>query len=224
MRRDLQSSPTTFAARLRQAIGDEAIYAFARRARISDTALRSYLKGSVPGIDKVVLIAETANVHLHWLITGEGSPDTDTSGPSDQAEMIYIPFVDVAASAGTGVLVHDEMIREVIGFDAQWLRTKIKGSPADLSLITVQGDSMAPTLQPGDMIFVDHKITDLRDGIYVFQMDGNLLVKRLQKLPGSQVSVISDNPRFPPFTLDLNDTSLGLQIVGRFQGRLSFES
>lgn len=52
------SSDSSFADRLRQVIGDEAIYAFGRRAGISDTALRSYLKGSVPGIDKAVKIAQ----------------------------------------------------------------------------------------------------------------------------------------------------------------------
>ncbi|MFQ3613897.1 MAG: helix-turn-helix domain-containing protein, partial [Cyanobacteriota bacterium] len=67
-------SSSTFAARLRQVIGNEAIYAFGRRAGISDTALRSYLKGSVPSIDKALQIAQVGQVNLSWLITGEGSP------------------------------------------------------------------------------------------------------------------------------------------------------
>jgi phage repressor protein C with HTH and peptisase S24 domain len=62
----------------------------------------------------------------------------------------------------------------------------------------------------------------LRDGIAVFQMDGDLLVKRLQKLPGSLINVISDNPRFAPFTLDFNDSSLDFKLIGRYRGRLSF--
>ncbi len=215
-------SSSSFADRLRQVIGDEAIYAFGRRAGISDTALRSYLKGSVPGIDKAVKIAQVGQVSLNWLITGEGSPRLDSDS---KAEYVYIPFVDGAVSAGAGVLVREESIAAVMAFERNWLRAHLKGNPAELSLIRVQGDSMAPTLEDGDWIFVERQEGgDLGcEGIYVFQMDGDLLVKRLQRLPGSQVKVISDNPRFPPFVVDLADPANGLAIIGRYRGRLSFD-
>lgn len=214
-------SSSTFAARLRQVIGTEAIYAFGRRAGISDTALRSYLKGSVPSIDKALQIAQVGRVNLSWLITGEGSPQVQDV----ETEYIYVPFVDVAASAGTGVLVREESIESVIGFERSWLRARLKGNPAELSLIRVQGDSMSPTLEDGDLIFVERLEGEdnSREGIYIFQMDGDLLVKRLQRLPGSQVKVISDNPRFPPFTVDLADPANGLTIIGRYRGRISFD-
>ncbi|MEN9231201.1 MAG: helix-turn-helix transcriptional regulator [Thermostichus sp. DG02_5_bins_236] len=216
-------SSSTFAARLRQVIGNEAIYAFGRRAGISDTALRSYLKGSVPSIDKALQIAQVGQVNLSWLITGEGSPQMQATDA--ETEYVYVPFIDVAASAGTGVLVREESIESVIGFERSWLRARLKGNPAELSLIRVQGDSMSPTLEDGDLIFVERQEGEdtSREGIYVFQMDGDLLVKRLQRLPGSQVKVISDNPRFPPFTVDLADPAHGLTIIGRYRGRISFE-
>ena len=215
-------SSSSFADRLRQVIGDEAIYAFGRRAGISDTALRSYLKGSVPDIDKAVKIAQVGQVSLNWLITGEGSPRLDSDS---KAEYVYVPFVDVAVSAGAGVLVREESIAAVMAFERNWLRAHLKGNPAELSLIRVQGDSMAPTLEDGDWIFVERQEGgDLScEGIYVFQMDGDLLVKRLQRLPGSQVKVISDNPRFPPFVVDLADPANRLAIIGRYRGRLSFD-
>ncbi|MEN9224523.1 MAG: helix-turn-helix transcriptional regulator [Thermostichus sp. HHBFW_bins_43] len=216
-------SSSTFAARLRQVIGHEAIYAFGRRAGISDTALRSYLKGSVPSIDKALQIAQAGQVNLSWLITGEGSPQLNPA--KAETEYVYVPFVDVAASAGTGVLVREESIESVIGFERNWLRTYLKGSPAELSLIRVQGDSMSPTLEDGDLIFVERQAGEdnSREGIYVFQMDGDLLVKRLQRLPGSQIKVISDNPRFPPFVVDLADPANGLNLIGRYRGRISFD-
>lgn len=210
-------SSSTFAARLRQVIGGEAIYAFARRAGISDTALRSYLKGSVPSIEKALQIAQVGRVSLNWLITGEGSPV--------EVDYVYVPFIDVAASAGTGVLVQKESIESVIGFERSWLQARLKGHLTDLSLIRVQGDSMSPTLADGDLIFVERQEeqNNCHEGIYVFQMDGDLLVKRLQRLPGSQIKVISDNPRFPPFTVDLADPTNGLTIIGRYRGRISLE-
>lgn len=135
------SSGSSFADRLRWVIGDEAVYAFGRRAGISDTALRSYLKGSVPSIDKAVKIAQVGQVNLNWLITGEGSPQLH---PDAKAEYVYVPFVDVAASAGAGVLVREELIESVVAFERNWLRTHLKGNPAELSLIRVQGIACLP--------------------------------------------------------------------------------
>lgn len=214
---------TTFADRLRRAIGDVSIHSFSRRAGISNTALRSYLKGSVPGIDKAVQIAAAARVSLLWLITGEGpsSLDETTACPVADAPT-FIPFIDVSISAGPGVLARDADVEDAIAFNSQWLRSKIDCNPLDLSLVTVRGDSMYPTLQDGDLMLVDCQVMEPRDGIYVFQMEGDLLVKRLQRLPGGLLSVISDNPRFPPFTVNPNDSCLDFAIIGRYRGRLSF--
>ncbi|MFS8907775.1 XRE family transcriptional regulator [Synechococcus sp. OH2] len=211
------SSDSSFAARLRQVIGNEAIYAFGRRAGISDTALRSYLKGSVPGIDKAVKIAQVGGVSLSWLITGEGSPG------DAKTEYVYVPLVDVVASAGAGALVREESIESVLAFERNWLRAHLKGNPDGLSLIRVQGDSMSPTLEDGDWIFVERQEELGEEGIYVFQRDGELWVKRLHRLSGSRVRVISDNPRFPSFVVDCADPVNGLTLIGRYRGRLSFD-
>ena len=211
----------TFASRLKQAIGGEAVYAFGRRAGLSDTSLRSYLKGAaVPGIDKAIAMAETAGVGLQWLVTGEGDM---RAGDAEETDFVGIPFVDAEVSAGPGILVREENLREVMAFDRQWLRSKLGSNPDHLTLVTVSGDSMAPTLEDGDTIFVDDQISELRDGIYVFQMNGDLLVKRLQKLPGSLVSVISDNPKFQTFTVDMNDSDDRLSIIGRYRGKISLQ-
>jgi transcriptional regulator with XRE-family HTH domain len=62
-----------FAERLKEAIGDEPVRSFGRRAGISEGALRQYLKGNrFPDLDLLAAIADTANVNLLWLATGEG--------------------------------------------------------------------------------------------------------------------------------------------------------
>ncbi|MEO1133614.1 MAG: helix-turn-helix transcriptional regulator [Cyanobacteria bacterium J06639_1] len=219
-----ESSPVqTFAQRLTLALGSESVHAFSRRAGISNTALRSYLKGSIPGIDKAMRIAATAEVNLLWLIAGEGEPYPDESRLDEpNGELTYIPLIDVSVSAGLGVLAREATIEHAIAFNAQWLRGKIDCNPENLSIVTVHGDSMYPTLQDGDLILVDSQVSEPRDDIYVFQMEGELLVKRLQRLPGGLLSVISDNPRFPPFTVNPSDPSLNVSVVGRYRGHLSF--
>jgi transcriptional regulator with XRE-family HTH domain len=62
-----------FSQRLAIAIGDESVNSFAQRAGVGESVLRSYLKGTVPRLDKIVAIAQAANVSLDWLATGNGS-------------------------------------------------------------------------------------------------------------------------------------------------------
>lgn len=106
----------------------------------------------------------------------------------------------VRASAGHGAIAGEERGRPYFAFDEQWLRS-LTGSPASkLSIIRVDGDSMAPTLSAGDDILVDlgDTMDRLRDGIYVLRADDVLVVKRLAIHPtGRRVTVQSDNHAYP---------------------------
>jgi phage repressor protein C with HTH and peptisase S24 domain len=147
-------------------------------------------------------------------------PESMLGGLPDDAEAEYGELVPVArvpvrASAGPGAIPGDESARPYFAFDPRWLKA-LTGSPASkLSLIRVEGDSMAPTLSAGDDILVD--LADgperLRDGIYVLRVDGTLLVKRLAIHPvGRRVTVQSDNPAYG----DLPDCGLDeIECIGR---------
>lgn len=67
-----------FAERLKIAMGELTNVALASRCEMSESAVRSYLKGrSYPGIDKIQAISEACDVPLVWLITGEASADNN---------------------------------------------------------------------------------------------------------------------------------------------------
>lgn len=124
-----------------------------------------------------------------------------------------IPKLDVGASAGPGAMNDAEALAGKIGFDEKWLR-KLGVEPAHLSLIRVDGDSMAPTLNNGDDIMVDSSAATgmLRDGVHVIRMDDVLMVKRLAKGPAGRLSVLSDNPAYPDWP-DVNGEAVA--IIGR---------
>jgi phage repressor protein C with HTH and peptisase S24 domain len=87
-----------------------------------------------------------------------------------------------------------------LAFDERWLKALTGSAPPNLSIIRVEGDSMAPTLNSGDDILVDlgDSMNRLRDGIYVLRADDVLVVKRLAIHPaGRRVTVQSDNPAYP---------------------------
>jgi hypothetical protein len=126
--------------------------------------------------------------------------------------LLRIKRLQVGASAGPGSLADDEYA-ESMGFAPRWLR-RLGADPAALSLIVVDGDSMAPTLGDGDDIMVDHSAATrpLRDGIYVLRMDDVLLVKRVAMGPSGKLTIRSDNPQYP----DWEDVSAdSVNIIGR---------
>ncbi|MCC4254302.1 S24 family peptidase [Sphingobium naphthae] len=128
--------------------------------------------------------------------------------------VVSVPRLALGASAGGGTLDEDERAAGVMAFDARWLR-HLGVRPQRVSIIRVDGESMAPTLSDGDDIMVDHDddADRLRDGVYVLRLDGVLMVKRVALGPRrGRFSVLSDNPHYPDWA-DIDPVLV--DIVGR---------
>ena len=135
-----------------------------------------------------------------------GVPESLFGGPA-QAEdeglggtLVPVGRVEVRASAGPGAVAEAERARPYFAFDSRWLKLLTASRPDELSIIRVEGDSMAPTLNDGDDILIDRAGCNEapRDGIYVLRVEDALLVKRLAIHPVSRrVTVQSDNPAYP---------------------------
>ncbi|MFL6728607.1 MAG: helix-turn-helix transcriptional regulator [Sphingomicrobium sp.] len=141
-----------------------------------------------------------------------GGPPTD---PSGLAGLLSVKRHPVAVSAGPGAVVAEELGKPYFGFDERWLKALTQSPPDKLSIVRVEGDSMAPTLNPGDDILVDlgDSVERLRDGIYVLRIDDSVVVKRIALNPkGRRVTVQSDNPAYS----DWPDLAIDeLNCVGR---------
>lgn len=137
-----------------------------------------------------------------------GGPQEPVRGPRG---LVSVPRHPVTVSAGPGTIVSEEIGRPYFAFDERWLKALTTSAPDKLSIVRVEGDSMAPTLNAGDDILVD--LADcgerLRDGIYVLRVDEALLVKRLALNPvGRRVTVQSDNPSYSDWPdCDLDEIS-----------------
>lgn len=130
-------------------------------------------------------------------------------------EYAYVPLYNVEASAGYGSYVESEEVASHLAFRRDWLHNEVHANPAHLHLIYVRGDSMEPALTSGEVVMVDTSAAteSVRDGIHVIQMDGSVMIKRLQRLPGNRVKVTSDNDLYTPFEASLNNNEI--QIIGR---------
>ena len=131
-------------------------------------------------------------------------PEALLGGPAEEAGaangLVSIKRHPVSVSAGPGAIVSEELGKPYFAFDERWLKALTPTAASNLSIVRVEGDSMAPTLNPGDDILVDlgDSSQRLRDGIYVLRIDDAVVVKRLALNPvGRRATIQSDNPAYP---------------------------
>lgn len=183
----------------------------ARMIGVKQPSIFKILSGQTLNPKNILEIATVLNVDPHWLKTGEGDPDpsyriVEVSEPQNP-NTVRIDILDVEASAGNGAyLSPTEQGLLSQEFDLTFFRQQFGRADAKhLKLITVKGDSMAPTLESGDLLYVDISENYFAaDGLYVFTFDGQTFVKRLQKV-GKEMLVISDNPTYKEWTFTQGD-------------------
>jgi transcriptional regulator with XRE-family HTH domain len=118
-----------------------------------------------------------------------------------------VPLMDQSLSAGPGAALPEadeaRALIRVPGYLAQY--------GENIAALTVDGDSMEPTLHRGDMVVCD-SLGWSGEGIYAVRMGGSGFVKRITKAPG-KVVVLSDNPRYPP--REEPEGSEDFHVIGR---------
>lgn len=93
--------------------------------------------------------------------------------------------------------VDSEQVVDSLAFKTRWLQQR-GFDPEKLALISCSGDSMSPTLQDKDLVLVDLRPTPGRDGIYAVIINHQVMVKRLRSRADGSVTIVSDNPAYPP--------------------------
>lgn len=166
-------------------------------------------------------LVENLHVNSAWLATGEGEmfqanePKPVTAAPSAPEGFILVPRYDVIGSMGNGHVIHSEQIVDHLAFRAEWVRTELGTSPNNLALISAIGDSMEPALRAHDLLLIDRSVLSVKqDAIYAFAVDGELRVKRIQRLFDGSLIIKSDNPSYATETLTAQQSE-AINLVGR---------
>lgn len=142
----------------------------------------------------------------------------------DATEYVHVPLYDAALSAGPGVENGSRNIIDRLAFRRDWMR-RIGVSPTSACLARVDRDSMAPTLQSGDMVLIDTSRTELsvrptakngqrRLPIYAFVEDGQARVKRIDRPEPNLLILMSDNPDYCPEILT-GPKAAAIEIIGK---------
>lgn len=213
---------SSFSGRLRIALKGETVNGFAKRSGVPEGSLRQYLNGTMPGIDKAELIAVAAGVSLDWLIANRPSAVVDGATDrypgqeiSEARDFTLVPRFDVAASAGPGLFAQTEEITERLAFKTAWLHD-MGLQPAQVGLVTCRGDSQDPIIKDGALMLVDmspHQ--SIRSGcFYVIVLDGDVLVKRVNRRIDGSIELLSANPAYPTEIVDSQQLDK-LTIPGR---------
>jgi phage repressor protein C with HTH and peptisase S24 domain len=202
----------------------------ARATGVSPSAFRKWLRGEAePSRERLVGLAQAAGVPVGWLANGDGPEPRIQGAPTaarvrgtaiplddrmERENFVILPKRPEAAAAGSEVQ-NPPHTSEFVAFRRDWVRSVLRIEPDQLLVETAVGESMEPGIQNGDLLLVD--ITDKRFhsyGVYVVEVSGERLVKRVQpKLDGS-LSLISDNPAYevesvPP------ERAKTIQVIGR---------
>ncbi|KQR76081.1 transcriptional regulator [Rhizobium sp. Leaf341] len=211
------------AQRLRQFrrnIGDIDRDQVALNIGVSKSALASYERGDTePSASVLNAYRERYGANLIWLVTGQeeeaGAGQVVPAGPLS-SEFIRLPQYDVAASAGRGVVTYVEHAANEVTFEKRFLRG-LGAQPESCFLMWAKGDSMLPTFPDGAMLIVDQSQQTVDDGrIYVFNAEGNLLVKRARWRFDGSLDLMSDNVAGNyPVESFVTDRIVDLIVVGR---------
>lgn len=218
---------------------------------ISHSTYRAHENGQNEfGPQEAAVYGRKFYVSASYLLTGEETvrrkiiPSYDPDMPfgleedahvSSQLKEGQIPEIDVKAGMGGGgeimianqtrnsVTISTEVIRDYCRLPDNLL-AKLNVVASNVAVLPAYGDSMSPTINDGDAVFIDisHRVPS-PPGIYAIADElGGVIIKRLEivsRLGAEEIEVeiISDNPHHKPRILNLNE----IVILGRYIGRFT---
>ena len=140
----------------------------------------------------------------------------DNKSNSDDADLYFIrKTTSVKASAGGGNEL--EGVRSYqTGELMPIAKAFFKVPPGkNLNSMEVEGESMMPMLRSGDWVIFREDGAFAGDGLYVVNFSDQLMVKILQLTPRGMLKIVSVNPNFQSYEIDLNETQEHFKIVGK---------
>lgn len=191
---------------------------------ISVNGYINYEKGKriIPS-DLLQKLTQMWGVNANWLFTGQGEIFSDTNVCSYSSTYKLPVRGNVEASMGYGITVYDETQTATYEISKK-LAHDLSITPTKSEVILAKGDSMEPTIFGGDSLIVDLSKKDIIDGvIYCIRLDGQLLVKRLQRLSRDTVGIVSDNQKYKLREVSLNTNIDDFSIIGevKWWGRIA---
>ncbi len=227
--RDKSSRLALFGQRVRDLRGKRTIDEVANVLGIHRNTLYRIEKGeSEPVVSAIWRMAYLFGVSAAYLL---GEEDRTNQGKSDgvppsgkavkDGSYIYVPHFDVRAHPGMTLSAGVSCVREMHPFTREFIRQRLDIAHMDMALVDVPDQAMQPLLNEGDTVLIDtlfaqqERLVVLSEGVYALDMNGALLIRRLQWLPGKMLRVSSENPAWHSFDITPHNHDGDFSVIGR---------
>ena len=158
---------------------------------VGKSTVRKWESGEIANMrrDKIALLAQALHVTPAYLMGWEDDPEPQRPLPSNlkplsELHHLKVPMIGKVA-AGQPIMAEQDF--------ETFVDSPVKCDAA----LTVEGDSMAPGFQSGDIVYVRCQ-PDVRDGqIAVVLIDDSATLKHVYHDPEG-LTLISDNPAYSP--------------------------
>jgi phage repressor protein C with HTH and peptisase S24 domain len=164
-----------------------------------------------------------AGVDIQFVVSGFrlDNPSQPLEQPASEPgpDLSPVLMYDIEAAAGAGRSFEGEPVKTTLYFSTMELSEQGL-DPAQVVGIKVRGDSMDGTLSDGDWVLVDRSNRDPRqEGVFLLLVSGERRIKRVQRLAGGALYLISDNDHYQPEMIKPQDMH-DVEILGRCEIRI----
>jgi len=157
-------------------------------------------------------------ISINWLMFNQMVQSI--ANESEKFERIHY-FKDIYASAGGGALNYEEQ-SDFLTLDEEMIN-HLGGKRAvkNIHALNVLGDSMEPTLNDGDIVFMDKESTNPnKNGVYIVSTPVGLFIKRLQLKSDGTVALVSDNKSYADEIVNAEDITVLGKVVGAMSNNI----
>lgn len=164
-----------------------------------------------PKNETLIQIADALDVSVYELIGFNGANTDDVPLAVLQQQMQQHKQSDLHSNVRPISSLHRQRVPLIGGvaagepiYDPEDLGVYVE-SPVDAdAAITIHGDSMVPTYQDGDLVYIK-ACPDIPEGaVAVVFLDDDATLKHVYKRP-TGLTLISDNPAHPPIMVEFED-------------------
>jgi phage repressor protein C with HTH and peptisase S24 domain len=125
-------------------------------------------------------------------------------------------YHDVRGAMGNGLVLRGES-GQITSWkvNQEWINKNVPSNTGskNLAIVTGFGDSMRGMFNSGDPLLIDTGVKSLDyDGVYFFRVGDEGFIKRLQRIPGEGIRVISKNTEYETWTINEN---MDFEVFGR---------
>ncbi|WP_089690979.1 XRE family transcriptional regulator [Vreelandella titanicae] len=165
-----------------------------------------------------------AGVNTHYVLTGNrsissGGESLSLAANEPGPDLSPVKMYDIEAAAGAGRSFEGEPVKTTLYFSTAELSEQGL-DPAQVVGVKVRGDSMDGTLADGDWVLVDRSNRDPKqEGVFLLLVSGERRIKRVQRLAGGALYLISDNDHYQPEMIKPQDMH-DVEILGRCEIRI----